>query len=212
MSTVYFETHIKPTSPLPASVDVQRVEPLMDEVRNFVDGISDDFWRTIESHFRRLTHRMLFGDSSLRRWEESDDIVQSSMLRLYACLRSVNVESELHLLRLVALQIRRELADVSRRYMRSNCLVANYESFEGDPPTVAVQPEAPELYQWAEFHRSVGELPENARSVFELKWYVGLTLDQVAEQMNVSPRQCQGHLRQAKMLIARRVDAHEFLH
>lgn len=139
MSTVSTKTLIKPGSETSLSVDVQPPESLMDEVRDFVDGISDDFWRTIESHFRRLTHHMFFRYSSLRRWEESDDIVQSSMIRLYACLKSVNVESELHLLRLVALQIRRELADVSRRYMRSNSLAANYESFEGEPPPVAVQ-------------------------------------------------------------------------
>lgn len=55
-----------------------------------------------------------------------------------------------------------------------------------DPGTDTLDPA--EVAQWAEFHRQVDALPEEVRAVFRLRWYLDLTVAEVAQTLGVSTR------------------------
>ncbi len=159
----------------------------------------------IECQFRMLARRMLAGFPVVRRWEETDDIVQAAILRLLGSLQTCKVDSLLHLRRLCALQIRRQLLDLARKYGSPNSHAANYESRDGNPPSGSRQSETPNMEEWAEFHQCVATLPMDIRETFELIWYAGQTPDEAAEQLGISLRQCQRRWRTAKISIVKRV-------
>ena len=55
----------------------------------------------------RLTRKMLHGYPNLRRWEQTDDVLQNSMLRLHRAMSAVQVESVRHFFNLAAVQLKR---------------------------------------------------------------------------------------------------------
>jgi DNA-directed RNA polymerase specialized sigma24 family protein len=76
--------------------------------RNEVIGHACDRLRT-------LTHRMLKGFNGVRRWAETDDVLQNSLLRLHRALADVRPETPRQFYALAAQQIRRELLDLARQ-------------------------------------------------------------------------------------------------
>ena len=64
----------------------------------------------------RLTRKMLRDYPGVRRWEQTDDVLQNALLRLCRALDDVQPPTVPDFFRLAALQIRRELIDMARRY------------------------------------------------------------------------------------------------
>src|SRR4051794_39248821 len=60
-----------------------------------------------------LTRKMLRNFGRVRRWEETDDVVQNALLRLYRTLAEVRPANAVEFYRLAALNIRRELLDLA---------------------------------------------------------------------------------------------------
>lgn len=146
---------------------------------------------------RQLASKMLNGYSRVRRWEETDDVFSNAMIRLHRSLKSVTPESPLHFFRLAALQIRRELIDLSRKHYGKQGVGANHESIspqtndeKGHSPLEAVDPadNPVDLAVWTELHEEVEKLSEEEKEVFDLVWYHQLTQVQAAEVLNVSRR------------------------
>jgi len=155
----------------------------------------------IDCACRRLTHltrTMLRDYRRLKRWEDTDDVFQSAMMRLYRALQDVTPPTPRDFHRLAALQIRRELIDLARHYFGPQGQAANQESRAGpdssaDPPRPACEPsdstlEPVKLAAWGEFHQQVERLPDKEREVFELVWYQGLGHTEVAELLEVSAK------------------------
>ena len=65
---------------------------------------------------RRLTRKMLKDFARVKRWELTDDVLQNALLRLWAALGQVTPHSARDFYTLAALQIRRELIDLTRQY------------------------------------------------------------------------------------------------
>ncbi len=146
---------------------------------------------------KQLASNMFRGYSRVRRWEETDDVFSSAMLRLHRSLESVTPESPLHFFRLAALQIRRELKDLARKYYGQYGLGAKHASQLNDadgsqelkrsePVEKTNDPQS--LAVWSELHSEVEKLPEAEREVFDLVWYHQLSQVEVAEMLNVSRR------------------------
>ncbi|MDM4017701.1 RNA polymerase sigma factor [Roseiconus lacunae] len=158
-----------------------------------------------ESQFRRLAHRMLRTFPGVRRWEETDDVVQAALVRLHRSIESIQIQSPLHLRRLAALQIRRELLNFAQRHSRKGSYAANHESCLGSLPSIQDRPDHPTLEEWGRFHQCVEELPKGVLEVFEMIWYTGLSQQEAALQLGISLRQCQRRWTTARMMIARKV-------
>ena len=146
----------------------------------------------------RLTRKMLKGYAGVKRWEETDDVLQNALLRLHRALGEVRLPSARDFFRLAALQIRRELLDMARHYYGPLGLGAHHASGadprgadDSQPPPY--EPAAPShepgrLAAWAEFHAQAGALPEEEREVFDLLWYQGLSQAEAAALLGVSER------------------------
>ena len=78
----------------------------------------------------RLTRQMLKGYGRVKRWEQTDDVVQNSLMRLYRSLSDVQPASAADFYRLAALNIRRELLDLAKHYYGPRGLGANYASVD----------------------------------------------------------------------------------
>jgi RNA polymerase sigma-70 factor (ECF subfamily) len=145
---------------------------------------------------RRLAHKMLKGFDRVRRWEETDDVLQNALLRLWSALQQVTPRTVPEFLGLAALQIRRELIDLARQHYGPEGLGAHHATqIQGDGPGSTPPPghdiadtthEPSQLALWSEFHRQVDALPEEERAVFDLVWYQGLTQVEAARLLGVS--------------------------
>lgn len=138
-----------------------------------------------------LTRRMLRGYPGVRRWEETDDVRQAASLRLLRTLGEVTPGSAVEFFRLAALNIRRELIDLARRYAGPMGLGANLRSNDPEAPDPSPADETHEparLAAWGEFHERVAALPDDERAAFDLVWYQGLAQADAAELLGVSER------------------------
>src|SRR5579863_3849162 len=144
-----------------------------------------------------LTRRMLRNYPRLRRWEQTDDVFQTAVLRLYRSLGDVRPDSVREFFGLAATQIRRTLIDLARHHFGPAGQAAGYRSDPGRSNStheqvgsgLAHRDEAPEtLDAWARFHEAVDLLPEEERDVFSLIWYGEATQKEAAELLGISER------------------------
>jgi RNA polymerase sigma-70 factor (ECF subfamily) len=146
----------------------------------------------------RLTRAMLKGYARLKRWEQTDDVFQNAVMRLYRALQEVHPASAAEFFRLAALNIRRELLDMVKHYYGPQGEGAHHASVAGAPGAdsgldpLAAQADTGDdpgdLASWAEFHRRVEALPEAERAVVDLLWYQGLSQAEAADLLGVSER------------------------
>ncbi len=137
-----------------------------------------------------LTRRMLGDYRRVRRWAETDDVLQSALVRLLAALRSVRPTTARDFLALAALQIRRELLDLTRRFYGPEGLGANHDSSPAGEPIEAREGPA-SLAQWRELHEQIDRLPDDEREVVDLLFYQGLGQAEAASLLGISLRTVQ---------------------
>lgn len=137
---------------------------------------------------RLLTRKMLRGCPRVKRWSETDDVLQNAMIRLHRSLAGVKPESPRQFYGLAATQIRRELIDLARHYYGAEGLGARHYTDGGKAidvkPEEHVEPET--LESWAQFHQQVEQLPEEQRDVVTMLWYEGLSQPEAASVLGVS--------------------------
>ena len=145
-----------------------------------------------------LTRHMLGDFQRVRRWAETDDVMQNALLRLVGALRSVKPATTRDFLALASLQIRRELIDLARRYYGPEGIGANHESHSpadargaGPPDPADVRDNPASLAHWTELHEAIESLPDEEREVVGLLFYQGLAQAEAAEVLSVSLRTLQ---------------------
>ncbi len=147
---------------------------------------------------RLLARRILADIPTVRQFEETDDLLQNSVVRLWKYLSDHQPETPVDYFRLAACMIRRELIDLSRRHFghRVNNHHSTSSMSEVDSAGTFRQPiidgddtlDPEKLSQWTEFHEYVEKLPEDDRSLFDLLWYQGLTMAETSELLAVPLR------------------------
>jgi RNA polymerase sigma factor (sigma-70 family) len=160
---------------------------------------------------RDIAHRMLRTFPSVRRWEETDDVVQNCAIRLERALRQTVPLDARGLLGLTATQVRRELLDLAKKYRGPESLGANQETnfqrVDGEllaKVDGAAADEVPpdQLERWSQLHALAEELPEEEREVFHMTWYLGLKQDAIAELLGCSTRTVKRRWESAKEQLA----------
>jgi RNA polymerase sigma-70 factor (ECF subfamily) len=155
---------------------------------------------------------MLKAFPAVRRWEQTDDVCQIASLRLHRALAGVVPQSARHFLNIAAVQIRRELIDLSRHYGGPEGLGANYASkpksaeatpyFSHDNDSPAARSyDSARLERWAEFHRQVDLLPADEREVFNVLWYQEMPQEAAAEILGISERTLQRRWQSARLKL-----------
>lgn len=173
---------------------------LTHHLRRLADGereALDDLIAASSRRLQQLTRQMLSRFAGVRRWEQTDDILQNAMLRLLRALDDVQPSNGVAFLALAALQIRRELIDLARRYFGPEGQGANHASWpdgDADSPTI-IQPntagDPSQLAEWRELHELVDRLPDDERDVVSLVYYHGLMQAEAGEMLGVSVRTVQ---------------------
>jgi RNA polymerase sigma-70 factor (ECF subfamily) len=144
---------------------------------------------------RKLASRMLSDFERVRWYEQTDDVLQSALLRLHRALETARPPTSADFFRFAAAQIRRELIDMARHYhgplgagRHERPMPAATES--GSPPSLAGESTgSPDrLAAWTELHEIVNGLPRDQRDLFDLLWYQELTQPEAAELLGVPVR------------------------
>lgn len=149
-------------------------------------------------HMRTVAHRMLRRFPQVRRWEETDDVVQGAALRLTRALGKVAPHDARHFLNLMAMQVRRELIDLARRYGGVESFAQHHETnaiqidggaiLHSDEASDPVLTDAESENLWERFHEAAESLDEEYRELFNLVWYLGLNQEQAALALGCSVR------------------------
>lgn len=184
---------------------------LLERLRGGDGTARDRLIALAQGRFVALARAMLRRYPHVRRWEQTDDLLQAALLRLHRSLAEVQPEGVAHFDNLAAAQIRRELIDLARRYHGPEGLGANHHTDRADPgdrlvqvPEPSVRPES--LEEWAAFHEAVERLPDEERRVMDLLWYRGLTHAQAAEALGVSTKSVQRRWAAARLSIRDALD------
>jgi RNA polymerase sigma factor (sigma-70 family) len=168
-----------------------------------------------ERRLRALTRRMIRAYPLVRSCEQTDDVYQKAVLRLCRCLKEVTPGSSRDLIRLSAVQVRRELLNLARFYRARPNLLHQGETRPGrspdGPDLESERPEDPVGYdggdevfllnQWTEFHEAAASLLEPQREVFDLIWYQGMTFEEVSRIQQVSIRTVRNRWNAARLAI-----------
>lgn len=162
------------------------------------DAIRAELFEIAYGRMQSLGSRMIRGFPTVRRWDDSADVVQAAALRLHRALADVELRDPRHLLRLAALQIRRELLDLARKYANPESFAAHHETNAlGTADGIVMQVDraadssaAPVdgLESWTRLHDAIAALPDDDRELFDLVWFMGATQHDIAKLTDSSPR------------------------
>ncbi len=89
---------------------------LSESIRNGDAASREELFRRILGRVEKIARRMLNQFPSLRKHEETMDIVQATLVRLMRSLNEIQFASTRDFFGLVAQQVRRELLELSRYY------------------------------------------------------------------------------------------------
>ena len=155
----------------------------------------------------KLTRKMFHGHPGLRRWMQTDDVFQNSLVRLHRALSQVEVRDLRHFFNLATVQIRRELLDLARKTFGPHGIGRNHHTDHqaadengGSLHRVSDEPE--DLERWEAFHQQVEALPDHEREVFGLIYYEGLEQLEAAKVLDVSERTIRNRWNRAKLLLS----------
>jgi RNA polymerase sigma-70 factor (ECF subfamily) len=158
---------------------------------------------------RRLTRKMLRDDGRVRRWEQTDDVLQNALLRLTRALQEVTPRSAAEFLRLAACHVRRELIDLARHYYGPQGPGAHHATPDteaarrlAEGPAAAAE-EPGQLAAWQAFHEAIAALPEADRQLFDLLWYQGLSQPEAARLLGLSERTLKRRWQAARLALHR---------
>jgi RNA polymerase sigma factor (sigma-70 family) len=171
----------------------------------------EDLIAWASERMRDVAHRMLRTFPTVRRWDETDDIVQNAALRLDRALRQTVPADARGLVGLAATQVRRELLDLAKKHRGPGSYGANHETnyqridgeLKAKVEDAAEQREPDDkLDRWTRLHTAADELPEEEREVFHMCWYLGLKQEEIARLLDCSLRTVKRRWEAAKEQLA----------
>jgi RNA polymerase sigma-70 factor (ECF subfamily) len=192
-----------------ASGEPEELQTWLDLMRAGDDTARDQIINHSCERLRRLARKMLRGYPALRRWEQTDDVLQNVMVRLHRSLAEVQPESVREFFGLAATQVRRTLIDLARHHFGPAGSATHHHTGGGAAddaggPLDAEADEAGEpqgLEAWTRFHEAVDSLPEQERELFNLLWYEGVSQAEAALVLGVTERTVRRWWESARCLL-----------
>ncbi len=157
-----------------------------------------------------MVRKMLARYPGVRRWEESDDVLQNVMVRLDRCLSQEPIQSPTDYFRLAAANMRRELIDLARHYygpqgLGSNHATPNANNFQEPEHTGTVRDDPARTVIARELHEVMETLPSELRDVASFHWYLGMTKPEVAAALGMSLSTVKRRCVEAKLMMEERL-------
>lgn len=178
----------------------QRIQQLLDRLAAGDPTARNELIAATSKRLIPLARKLLGDFPRLRRWEQTDDVLQNALLRLHRSLEEAAPSDPRRYFGLAATMIRRELLDMTRHYYGPQGVGAHHASHprsrrrpasssQAGPSAAAPKSLNPQHQaEWTEFHQLVERLPTAEREVFDLLWYHGLSQQAAAEVLEVSVR------------------------
>ena len=194
------------TSPKTAGSDTQ-LQGLLDRSLQGNPAAKEALLHHACERLLKLTRKMFHGHPGLRRWIQTDDVFQGSLVRLHRALSRTEVRDVRHFFNLATVQIRRELLDLVRKTFGPHGISRNHHTdFQPADETGgslhAVSDEPDNLDAWELFHQRAEALPDEEREVFDLLYYEGLEQVAAAKVLGVSERTVRNRWNRAKLLLS----------
>lgn len=175
------------------------VQECLDRLRGGDASARERLFEVAGDRLRRLAIHMMSGAERVQRWEQPEDLLQNTLLRLHRALADVHPATVREFFRFATVQFRRELVDLARHYYGAEGLGAHHASNAGNSTSGGVinrKPDdaandAAELSMWTELHDRIQRLPDESRETFELLFYQGLSQQETADLLDVSIRTVQ---------------------
>ena len=156
-------------------------------------GAGDELLHHACDRLLRLTRKMFHGFPQLRRWEQTDDVFQNSLVKLHRALSEVRVESVRQFFNLAAVQIRRELLDLAKHHYGPQGVAANHhtdsqpaDDVGGSLHGAISEPQG--LKSWNEFHLHVEKPSHDEQEIINLVFYEGLFQEEAANVVGMPLR------------------------
>jgi RNA polymerase sigma-70 factor (ECF subfamily) len=190
------------------------IQGWLDRLRAGDDSARAELLSCARQNLERLTRKMLRGWERVHRWEQTPDVMQNALVRLYRALEECRPASAVEFFRLAATSIRRELQDLARHYYGpqgdgANHATPNWRTHGAgadEAPTWdfgAVDEDPADLAVWTEFHAGVARLPDEERAAFDLLWYQELSQAEAAELLGISERTLKRRWAAARLRLGR---------
>lgn len=173
------------------------------------DGAIQEIVAICYERVRVLSSRMLRRFPSVKRWEDTDDLLQNVMVRLSRSLKAQVPGTSTELLKLCSTLIRRELIDLARHWRGPLGMATHYasppplSSGEGGWVPEGIDSDNPEeLMRWSEFFNALNDLPQEELETFQLVWYCGLPQAEAADLLGISLRTFKRRWQAARLRLA----------
>ncbi|MCA9129641.1 MAG: sigma-70 family RNA polymerase sigma factor [Planctomycetales bacterium] len=190
-----------------------RTELLIERATQGERQAFDELILHVSGRLCEIAHGMLARYPRVRRWEETDDIMQDALLKLHRSLSVVQPKSAAEFFGLAATQLRRILIDLSRHYYGVYGAGTRHHSDHGGTLEIpaalesVANSECPDsLDEWTSFHQAIEQLSDPEKETFSMMWYSGLTQRQIAQLSGISERTVIRRLNRARLSL------HEKLH
>jgi RNA polymerase sigma factor (sigma-70 family) len=197
-----------------ATDSTTEIQLRLDRLRAGDESARDELLDIARARLSRLARKMLQGYPGVRRWEQTDDVLQNATLRLCRALEEIRPESVRGFIRLAAVQIRRELIDLARHYEgpegpgrhhATRVGAGGAGAASGPPESPADTDDPVGLASWTEFHDTVEALPDQEREIFDLLWYQGLSQREAAALLGITERMAKRRWRAARLKLHERL-------
>ena len=182
------------------------LQPLLDRLAAGDEKAADDLITHSMERVRLLARRLLRDDPAVRRWEQTDDVLQNALLRLHRAITATRPATARDFINLAATQIRRELKDLFRHHYGPEGHAFHHKSDPGggDAERVPLHEARADsdagpqtAARMKEVHEQVENLPDEVREVFDL----GLEQAAVARRLGVSVPTVKRRYREARLLL-----------
>ena len=191
------------------TASVTPIQRCLDRLKAGDAAAKEELFRAGMDRLRLCTRRMLRNYPGVRRWEDTDDVLQNALIRLNRGMEEVSLTSTLDFLYFAAAQIRRELIDLARRHSAQKSLGANHatpharhvEGFVEAQPDHLTKEDPASMLRWSEFHERIAALPSEEREVFDLLWYHGMSQEEAAALLEVSTRTIKRRWRSGRLRL-----------
>lgn len=181
------------------------LQQCLDRLRAGDPSAREELIRRACDRLDRLARKLLNANPRVRRWEETDDLRQTAMVKLYRALENVHPPSVADFFRLAATHLRQTLIDLARRHYGPEGAAAHHASVTGlsqpTPEPAAASTDPATDAAWGEFHEAAGRLDEQERAVFDLLWYHGLSQPEAADLLGIPLRTLQRLWRTARLTL-----------
>jgi len=179
------------------------VRDLLGKVTQQEAGATDLLFQHCMERMRVLAHRLFQSRKDLHLFEESDDLLQKTLVRLHRAIQVLKPVTTRAFMTIALQNMRWALKDLSRD-MHNRLDKLGHAKAIAKAPSVNEEPST--LLEWTHFHDAIEKLPQEERETLDVIYYGGLSQEEAAEMLGVSTRTIKRRWRLARILLARALD------